>query len=88
MSENALQEQICLLEKSIFDRVLTGGSSGNVSARAEDGGLLISPTGTNFGLFDATGRRIGGDPSTKEMLLHCTFLRHAVHGGGQAFRYV
>ncbi|SNT73633.1 aldolase [Paracoccus seriniphilus] len=81
MSENALREQICLLAKSMFDRGLTGGSSGNVSARTEDGGLLVSPTGTSFGRldparlsrFDATGRQIGGDPPTKEMPLHSAF---------------
>ena len=81
MSENALREQICLLAKSMFDRGLTGGSSGNVSARTEDGGLLVSPTGTSFGRldparlsrFDASGHLIGGDPPTKEMPLHSAF---------------
>ena len=50
MSEEAkLREQICLLAKSMFDRGLTGGSTGNISARTSDGGLLVSPTGTSFG---------------------------------------
>lgn len=77
----ALREQICLLAKSMFDRGLTGGSTGNISARTEDGGLLISPTGTSFGRldparlshFDAKGALIGGDPPTKEMPLHVAF---------------
>lgn len=77
----ALREQICLLAKSMFDRGLTGGSTGNISARTEDGGLLVSPTGTSFGRldparlshFDAQGRLIGGDPPTKEMSLHSAF---------------
>ena len=77
----ALREQICLLAKSIFDRGLTGGSTGNISARTEDGGLLVSPTGTSFGRldparlshFDAKGTLIGGDPPTKEMPLHVAF---------------
>lgn len=77
----ALREQICLLAKSMFDRGLTGGSTGNISARLPDGGLLVSPTGTSFGRldparlshFDATGRLIGGDPPTKEMPLHSAF---------------
>jgi ribulose-5-phosphate 4-epimerase/fuculose-1-phosphate aldolase len=81
MSDTALREQICVLAKSMFDRGLTGGSTGNISARTADGGLLVSPTGTSFGrldparlsCFDATGRLIGGDPPTKEMPLHAAF---------------
>ncbi|MGC3938325.1 aldolase [Roseobacter sp. EG26] len=81
MTEAALRELICLLAKSMFDRGLTGGSTGNISARTEDGGLLVSPTGTSFGRldparlsrFDASGRLIEGDPPTKEMPLHAAF---------------
>jgi ribulose-5-phosphate 4-epimerase/fuculose-1-phosphate aldolase len=79
--EARLREQICLLAKSMFDRGLTGGSTGNISARTENGGLLVSPTGTSFGRldparlsrFDAKGTLIGGDPPTKEMPLHTAF---------------
>jgi ribulose-5-phosphate 4-epimerase/fuculose-1-phosphate aldolase len=78
---NALREQICLLAKSMFDRGLTGGSTGNISARTADGGLLVSPTGTSFGRldparlshFDAQGKLVDGDPPTKEMPLHTAF---------------
>ena len=81
MRETLLREQICLLAKSMFDRGLTSGSTGNISARTEDGGLLVSPTGTCFGRldparlsrFDADGRLIDGDPPTKEMPLHTAF---------------
>ncbi|MDC0012044.1 aldolase [Octadecabacter sp.] len=77
----ALREQICVLAKSLFDRGLTGGSTGNISARTDDGGLLVSPTGTSFGWldpaqlshFNAKGVLIGGDPPTKEMPLHSAF---------------
>jgi len=80
-SEAQLREQICLLAKSMFDRGLTGGSTGNISARTEDGGLLVSPTGTSFGRldpsrlsrFDAQGTLIDGDKPTKEMPLHSAF---------------
>ena len=80
-SETKLREQICLLAKSIFDRGLTGGSTGNISARTDDGGLLVSPTGTSFGRldparlsrFDAEGRLVDGDAPTKEMPLHTAF---------------
>ena len=79
--EAALREQICLLARSMFDRGLTGGSTGNISSRTPDGGLLVSPTGTSFGRldparlsrFDAQGTLIGGDKPTKEMPLHSAF---------------
>lgn len=80
-AETRLREQICLLAKSMFDRGLTGGSTGNISARTEDGGLLVSPTDTSFGRldpgrlsrFDVTGQFLSGDPPTKEMPLHTAF---------------
>lgn len=78
---SALREQICLLAKSMYDRGLTGGSTGNISARTPDGGLLVSPTGASFGRldparlsrFDTNGVLIDGDPPTKEMPLHSAF---------------
>ncbi|MFK7879060.1 aldolase [Roseobacter sp.] len=77
----ALREQMCLLAKSLFDRGLTGGSTGNISARTADGSLLVSPTGTSFGRldparlshFDVQGNLVGGDAPTKEMPLHSAF---------------
>lgn len=81
MSHAALRERICTLARSLFDRGLTHGSTGNISARTEDGGLLVSPTGTSFGSldparlsrFDAAGNHVGGDRPTKEMPLHSAF---------------
>jgi ribulose-5-phosphate 4-epimerase/fuculose-1-phosphate aldolase len=79
--EAKLRELICLLAKSMFDRGLTHGSTGNISARTPDGGLLVSPTGSSFGRldpgrlsrFDTEGRQIDGDKPTKEMPLHSAF---------------
>lgn len=79
--EVKLRELICLMAKSMFDRGLTGGSTGNISARTPDGGLLVSPTGSSFGRldparlsrFDSNGRLIDGDPPTKEIPLHAAF---------------
>jgi 3-dehydro-4-phosphotetronate decarboxylase len=76
-----LREQLCLLAKSMFDRGLTHGSTGNISARTSDGCLLVSPTGSSFGWldpaklshFDPQGRHISGDKPTKEMPLHSAF---------------
>lgn len=82
MSADAdLRELICTLAKSLYDRGLTGGSSGNISARTGDGGLLVTPTGSSFGrldparlsLFDAQGVHVSGDKPTKEMPLHSAF---------------
>jgi len=82
MSEETLvREEICRLARSMFDRGLTGGASGNISARLTDGGLLATPTGSSFGTLDparlsrldAAGRLVGGDAPTKEMPLHSAF---------------
>ena len=82
MSADAdLRELICTLAKSLYDRGLTGGSSGNISARTGDGGLLVTPTGSSFGrldparlsLFDSKGTHVSGDKPTKEMPLHSAF---------------
>lgn len=78
---SVLREQICMLAKSLFERGLTHGSTGNISARTPDGGLLVSPTGTSFGRldparlshFNAEGQLIAGDQPTKEMPLHTAF---------------
>ncbi|MPQ96108.1 MULTISPECIES: 3-oxo-tetronate 4-phosphate decarboxylase [Thioclava] len=88
-AQTRLREKICLLAKSMFDRGLTGGSTGNISARTDDGGLLVSPTGTSFGrldpvrlsLFDAQGRLIDGDAPTKEMPLHSAFYETRSNAG-------
>lgn len=81
--EARLREDICFWAASMFNRGLTGGASGNISVRTEDGGLLVTPTGASFGRldparlsrFDATGRHVGGDAPTKEMPLHSAFYQ-------------
>jgi ribulose-5-phosphate 4-epimerase/fuculose-1-phosphate aldolase len=78
MSESRLREQICLFARSMFERGLTHGSSGNISAVLDDGGLLMTPTDASLGFldparlsrFDAQGRFIDGDKPTKEAPLH------------------
>jgi ribulose-5-phosphate 4-epimerase/fuculose-1-phosphate aldolase len=82
MSEIAsARERICLMAKSMFDRGLTHGSTGNISARLSDGSLLVTPTGSSMGFLDparishlsAGGDLLSGDPPTKEMPLHAAF---------------
>jgi ribulose-5-phosphate 4-epimerase/fuculose-1-phosphate aldolase len=80
-NDSKLREDICFWARSMFDRGLTGGASGNISARTEDGGLLVTPTGSSFGRLDparlsrldAQGRHVDGDKPTKEMPLHAAF---------------
>jgi 3-dehydro-4-phosphotetronate decarboxylase len=81
MTETRLREELCYHAASLFDRGLTGGASGNISVRTEDGGLLVTPTGSSLGRldparlskFDAEGRFLSGDRPTKEMPLHEAF---------------
>ena len=88
-ADSRLRETICTLAKSMFDRGLTHGSTGNISARTEDGGLLVSPTGSSFGRldparlsrFDAAGKHISGDMPTKEMPLHSAFYETRSQAG-------
>ena len=77
MNENQQRDQIVLLAKSMFERGLTFGSSGNISARVDDG-WLMTPTGSTMGTLDPAkisklnneGTHIQGDKPTKESFLH------------------
>lgn len=81
MADVLLREQLCVFAKSLFDRGLTGGNTGNISVRTPDGGLLVSPTGTSFGTLDPAelarldnkGEHVSGLKPTKEMPLHSAF---------------
>ncbi|KIT16725.1 aldolase [Jannaschia aquimarina] len=89
MSEARLREELCAIAADLFGRGLTHGSTGNISARTEDGGLLVSPTGSSFGRldparlarFDADGRHVDGDAPTKEMPLHAAFYETRAGAG-------
>ena len=76
-AENTLREEIALLGQSLFERGLTHGSTGNISAKLADGWLL-TPTGSSLGRLDPariskldwSGKLLGGDPPSKESFLH------------------
>jgi ribulose-5-phosphate 4-epimerase/fuculose-1-phosphate aldolase len=78
MSDARLREEICRYGRSLFERGLTPGSSGNISLRLEDGGWLVTPTNASLGFLDparisrldAGGRLLSGDKPTKEIPLH------------------
>jgi len=77
MNESKIREDICTLGKSMFDRGLTVGSSGNISVRSQDG-WLMTPTNSCLGRLDpaklskvdAKGNLLSGDKQTKESFLH------------------
>jgi 3-dehydro-4-phosphotetronate decarboxylase len=82
MTDAARREALCALAKSMFDRGLTHGSTGNLSLRTESG-FLMTPTGSSLGaldparlaVLDAGGAHVGGDAPTKEALLHLAMYR-------------
>ena len=77
MMESQVREAISRFGKSMFDRGLTFGSSGNISVRIDDG-WLMTPTNASLGNLDPPrisklddqGNVISGDAPTKETFLH------------------
>ena len=77
MNETQSRDDIAKLAKSMFDRGLTFGSSGNISLRLDDG-WLMTPTGSTLGDLDPAriskldndGNYLSGDKPTKENFLH------------------
>jgi 3-dehydro-4-phosphotetronate decarboxylase len=78
MTDEAIaRAAIVRLSKSLFDRGLTPGSSGNISVRLDDG-YLFTPTNACLGFLetdrlsklDTAGHHVSGDPPTKELPLH------------------
>ncbi len=78
VNETKLREQICMFSRSLFERGLTAGSSGNISLRLDDGGWLMTPTNASLGFLDparlsrldAKGNLVSGDAPSKEIPLH------------------
>lgn len=76
--ETRLRDQMVSLGRSIFDRGLTGGSTGNISVKLPDGKMLMTPTNASLGaldparlsLLDSDGRHLSGNAPTKEAFLH------------------
>ncbi len=76
-AEAAAREAIVRIARSMFERGLTHGSTGNISVRV-DNGWLMTPTGSSFGdldparlsKLDSSGTHVSGDAPTKEAFLH------------------
>lgn len=88
-AENRARSDIAKVGKSLFDRGLTFGSTGNISVRLDDGGWLMTPTNASMGeldparlsRFDAKGRHVDGDPPTKESVLHLAMYAERADAG-------
>jgi ribulose-5-phosphate 4-epimerase/fuculose-1-phosphate aldolase len=77
MNESSARDAIVRIARSMFERGLTHGSTGNISVRVDDG-WLMTPTGSSFGdldparlsRLDSAGHHVDGDAPTKEAFLH------------------
>ncbi|MEX0807409.1 MAG: 3-oxo-tetronate 4-phosphate decarboxylase [Dongiaceae bacterium] len=82
MSDAKVREAIARFGRSLFERRLTFGSTGNISVRTAEG-WLVTPTGSSLGRLDPaeltkideTGRVLSGNPPTKELALHLAMYR-------------
>ena len=88
MSETTERDSICRLAKSLFERGLTIGISGNISVRLDDG-WLMTPTGSSMGNLDPNeiskldfdGNLISGKSPTKESFLHIAMYDERPNSG-------
>jgi 3-dehydro-4-phosphotetronate decarboxylase len=83
-----VRDSLVAYGKSLFERRLTFGSSGNLSVRTGDG-WLMSPTNVSLGALDpaklskldSSGKHVGGDAPTKESFLHLAMYRERSSAG-------
>ncbi|WP_033287821.1 aldolase [Amycolatopsis jejuensis] len=79
---DAVRAQLVQLGAALYDRGLTPGRTGNLSVRTEDE-IMITPTNTCLGRLDpdrlavttVDGNHVGGDPPSKELVLHQALYR-------------
>ena len=82
------RESLVACGRSMFERRLTFGSSGNISVRTEDG-WLMTPTNATLGALDparlstldGSGKHVSGDSPTKESFLHLAMYRERAGAG-------
>jgi ribulose-5-phosphate 4-epimerase/fuculose-1-phosphate aldolase len=86
--ENRLREEIVETGRSLFERGLTAGSSGNISVRLDEG-WLQTPTNACLGRLDPArlawldwqGNLRSGDPPSKEAFLHRAMYQERAGAG-------
>jgi ribulose-5-phosphate 4-epimerase/fuculose-1-phosphate aldolase len=74
--------QVIRIARSLFDRGLVHGRTGNISVRV-DGGILMTPTGASLGtiergdlsLVNDKAQHLSGPKPSKEAFLHAAMLR-------------
>lgn len=89
MTEAQLRADLVRWSRSLFERGLTPGSSGNISVRVPDGGYLVTPTNACLGFLeadrlarlDAQWQHLSGDLPTKELPLHAAFYASRPQAG-------
>lgn len=80
-AESRLRDDICRFGRSLFERGLTPGSSGDISVRLDNGGWLATPANAGLGFLDparlsrlnAYRELVEGDPPTTKLPLHAAF---------------
>ena len=78
MTEHQLRREICRVGASLHARGYVHATAGNISARRDDGGFLITPTDACLGRLeperlaqvDADGVQRSGDRASKTLALH------------------
>jgi ribulose-5-phosphate 4-epimerase/fuculose-1-phosphate aldolase len=78
MTADDTRHELVAYGRSLFARGYSCGTSGNLSARLEDGSFLMTPTNVSLGRLEdgqlselnREGRHVGGPPPTKEAWLH------------------
>lgn len=82
MTERDIRIELVRLARSLHQRGLTRGTSGNLSARV-DGGMLVTPTNVSLGelrpddlaMVSDTGEYVSGASPSKEAFLHLAMYR-------------
>ena len=82
MNEHELRNQLVAHGRYLSTMGYSPGTSGNLSARLEDG-YLMTPTNSSLGgldpdrlsRLDASGRHIDGDKPSKEVIVHLAMYR-------------
>src|SRR5262249_2984504 len=80
--DQSMQERSVMHGRSVYRRGLGCGSSGNLSARLDDG-ILVTPTNSCLGRLESqrlakvdwAGRHLSGDKPSKETFLHLAMYR-------------
>lgn len=88
MTEAQLRNLLVERSASLYQRLFSVGSAGNISAATEDG-FLITPTNSSLGFLDPQRiskldrnfKHVAGDPPSKEVFLHRAFYETVAKTG-------